>query len=813
MAMRLWVIFLLFLTLANSGFTQGFSSSAKRTNNKIKVDGLLNETDWENAIPISNFKTYSPTFNQTASEKTTVKVLYDDKALYISAELFDKSPDKILTEYTKRDEDNGNTDMFWLSLNPNNDGLNMYEFKVTASNVQTDIRYSNGDADYNWDAVWESGVSIHDKGWTVEIKIPYSALRFPNLESQSWSINFWRKIRRLREISSWKPVDQKQGNVVEQMGSITNINNINPPLRLSLYPYLSSNITHQSQSNSLAYDFSGGLDLKLGLSKSHTLDMTLIPDFSQVKSDEQVLNLTPFETYYDENRPFFTEGTELFQKGDLFYSRRIGKIPSKYFEVRNLANEGYEIKKNPRYSKLINAVKITGRGENNLAIGFLNAVTANTYAEVVNPSGETEFIKTEPWANYNILVLDQSFKNNSFLNFTNTRLDRPDSKYHSNVLGSSWKFMEKSNRFGIQGNLAWSNIQDSISNNDNEKDGFKLWTALGKFNGAWQYDYSISMKSDAYQQNDLGYQQQNNSISHAVSGTFNKFEPFWKLNRFRHRTELGYQSLYSEMKFKEAWMWMNTYAVTKNYISIWNNMVLESPEVHDYYESRENGKVYIRKGVHHDDIYFSTDYRKTLALDFRIGCRTNFEKNNAVYGMISPRVRLNDKITLRYKLDYDIDRNDLGHTITYHNETGSDIVFGERDVETYVQSISGSWVFNNKMYLSLDLRHYWRKVDYKDYFLLQDNGYLSDESYLVDIDTDINFNTFNIDLTYSWNFAPGSFLSLVWKNELYASERIPESARFPSMGDNFKSLWEEGQTNTLSLKVLYYIDWQYFLKS
>lgn len=226
--MRLWVLFLLFLTLAISGFAQDFSSSATRTSDKIKIDGLLNEVDWEKASQISNFKTYSPVLGQTASEKSIVKVLYDDKALYISAELFDNTPDKILKEFTKRDEDNGNTDMFWLSLNPNNDGLNMYEFKVTASNVQTDIRYSNGDADYNWDAVWESGVSINDNGWTVEIKIPYSAIRFPNLESQSWSINFWRKIRRLREISSWKPVDQKQGNIAEQMGSITNINNINP---------------------------------------------------------------------------------------------------------------------------------------------------------------------------------------------------------------------------------------------------------------------------------------------------------------------------------------------------------------------------------------------------------------------------------------------------------------------------------------------------------------------------------------------------------------------------------------------------------
>lgn len=794
------------------GFSQNRTLNASRTVEKIHIDGVLNETAWEQADSTNNFVIYEPNFGENPDFNSKIKLLYDNKALYIAATLYDETPENILKEFTRRDVDNGNTDLFWISLNPNNDGLNMYEFKVTASNVQTDIRISDDDEDYNWDAVWESGVNIHDEGWTVEIKIPYSAIRFPEKPVQSWAINFWRQIRRTREISSWQAVDQTKGKRAEQMGTITNLENLNPPVRLALYPYLTGNVTKHSNANNWSYGFGGGLDMKLGLSKSHTLDLTLIPDFSQVKSDDLELNLTPFETYYDENRPFFTEGTELFQKADLFYSRRIGKIPEKYNEVQNLSHENFQIIKNPRYSSLLNAVKLSGRGENNLAVGFLNAITANTYAEVINPDGETEQILTEPWANYNILVLDKAFNNNSYLNFTNTRVDRPDNKYHANVAGIAWRIMEKQNKFGILGNSAWSNIKDSISENDNLSNGFKFYAEMGKLNGEWQYDYYTYVVSDGYEQNDLGYLSANNDFQQGLELSYNKYEAFAGFNKTRNTLGIYYTNLYKPFAYKSFHVGLFSYAETRKYLSIWNNLRFKPFEIHDYYEARTTGRVFKRPGISSEDIYLSTDYRKTLALDLKVGAMSDFIKRYGFYGRTFLRYRINDKINLRAGVEYDLDYNNVGFVASF--QTNQEILFANRDVETYVQNISFNWVFTNKMYLSLSLRHYWRTVDYLSFALLNEDGYLGEpynnEFAAVNIN-DINYNTFNLDILYSWNFAPGSFLSINWKSNGLSSERIPEHLQFPSYSENMQSIFSNQYTNTISLRLLYYFDWQYLM--
>jgi hypothetical protein len=792
------------------GFSQNRTLNAFRTDEKIHIDGVLNETAWEQADSTDNFVIYEPNFGESPNFNTKIKLLYDNKALYIAAILYDETPENILKEFTRRDVDNGNTDLFWISLNPNNDGLNMYEFKVTASNVQTDVRISDGDQDYNWDAVWESGVNIHDEGWTVEIKIPYSAIRFPEKPVQSWDVNFWRQIRRTRETSSWQAVDQTKGNRAEQMGTITNLKNLNPPVRLAFYPYLTGNVTKHSNANNWSYGFGGGLDMKLGLSKSHTLDLTLIPDFSQVKSDDLELNLTPFETYYDENRPFFTEGTELFQKADLFYSRRIGKIPEKYHEVQNLSNDNYQIIKNPRYSSLLNAVKLSGRGENNLAVGFLNAITANTYAEVINPDGDTEQILTEPWANYNILVLDQAFNNNSYLNFTNTRVDRPDNKYHANVAGIAWRIMEKQNKFGILGNSAWSNIKDSISENDSLSNGFKFYAEMGKLNGEWQYDYYTYVVSDSYEQNDLGYLSANNDFQQGIELSYNKYEKFGGFNKTQNTLGIYYTNRYKPFAYKSFHVGLFSYAETRKYLSIWNNLRIKPFEIHDYNEARSAGRVFKRAGISSEDIYLSTDYRKTLALDLKVGAMSDFTKRYGFYGRTFLRYRINDKINLRAGVEYDLDYNNVGYVASF--QTNQEILFANRDVETYVQNISFNWVFTNKMYLSLSLRHYWRTVDYLSFALLKEDGYLGEpynnEFANANID-DINFNTFNLDILYSWNFAPGSFLSVNWKSNGFSSERIPEHLQFPSYSENMLSIVNNSYSNTLSVRLLYYFDWHY----
>ena len=312
------------------------------------IDGKLDDTIWLSADIADNFIQYSPYNGSPSKYRTEVRVLYDNSAIYIGAMMYDPNPDSIYKELGERDSDYGlNADQFTIDISPYNDGINGATFKISVSGVQSDRPprsssggrnaggggYGGGGHGDTWDAVWQSSTSIVEDGWIAEIKIPYSALRFPKDEVQTWGINFWREVRRNREQSSWNYVDREIGATFNHLGEITQIRDIEPPLRLSFTPYLSGYLEQSPGVSKPGFTYNGGLDLKYGISESFTLDATLVPDFGQVQSDDQVLNLSPYEVRYNEKRPFFMEGTELFNKGNIFYSRRIGSSPKGYYEA------------------------------------------------------------------------------------------------------------------------------------------------------------------------------------------------------------------------------------------------------------------------------------------------------------------------------------------------------------------------------------------------------------------------------------------------------------------------------------------------
>ena len=255
--------------------------------------------------------------------QTKVKVTYDDNAIYFGAYLYD-DPEKIMSQITQRDSF-GQNDFFMVVLNPNNDAQNNTIFIVFSSGSQADAIASLDDEDYGWNAVWDSAVKMHDDGWSLEMKIPYRALRFANEEIQTWGVQFQREIRRARARYSWNPIDPMIGSSFQYHGEIIGLQNIKPPVRLNLYPFVSGIAnTYDGQSET---DLNFGLDIKYGITDNFTLDATLVPDFSQVGFDNLTLNLGPFEQTFNEQRQFIKEGVDLFNKGDLFFSRRIRGSP------------------------------------------------------------------------------------------------------------------------------------------------------------------------------------------------------------------------------------------------------------------------------------------------------------------------------------------------------------------------------------------------------------------------------------------------------------------------------------------------------
>lgn len=803
---RLFLIISLIIFFSPASLSQQARKTLKaiRVEEAPQIDGRLDETQWQLASPATGFRQYEPHNDRPASFESEVKVLFNDHSVFIGAVLFDPSPDSILTELGLRDSGNKlNADLFYVDINPFNDGIYGFRFQVSASGVETDINMSgsSGDrGDTNWDAVWRSKVSITEQGWIVEMEIPYAALRFPKGNVEDWGINFWREIRRSRESSSWNFVDRSIGNVMGSMGLLSGMQGINPPLRLAFFPYIVGYVEKNGGEQGWGRTFNGGMDVKLGLSESFTLDMTLVPDFGQVHTDARVLNLSPFEVQYDEKRQFFTEGTELFSKADLFYSRRIGAQPKEFRDVRNQLEENEVIDDNPLETRLINATKFSGRTSGGLGIGVFNAMTAASHAILRDTlTGETRNVTTQPFTNYNLLVLDQSLPNNSYVSLVNTNVTGAVEGYVANVTGTDFRLLDRSKQFRISGQGAISQQYFEAAENNF---GYKYDINLGKYGGTWQYSYSRSVISDTYEQNDLGFLRRNNEVEDEFSISYNVFKPFWRILNYSTGFDVEYARLFKPSTFTGLDIDYSLRVLFDTRFFINFDASYEPKGARDYFEPRVTGRFYETDPAWRFDLMFSTDYRKRIYLDGNL----EFNKVNSIFDQqsfsiyIKPTFRASDRLNFSYGINFSEEKNDIGYVDHWSNDS---IFFGLRQTPTTINTLNATYIFNNRLSLDFDLRHYWSRVFYDgDYFFLKPNGRLDPLPFDLQ-ESDINYNAFTIDTKLTWNFAPGSQLSLVWKNIIDTSGNQVSHTFL----ENLERTLNEPQINSFSLKILYYIDY------
>ncbi|TPE40270.1 DUF5916 domain-containing protein [Pontibacter mangrovi] len=787
---------------------------ALRVQEAPKIDGELDEAIWQQADVATQFIKNRPNPGPLEKHPTEVRILYDDAAIYVGAIMHDVSQDSIYQELGRRD-DLGNTDFFGIFLDTYLDEINGFGFVVTPAGVQLDARYSSNGEDWSWNAVWESSTKLNETSWVAEMKIPYSAIRFSSKQEQVWGLNFMRNRQSTREGFFWNYVDPAKDGFANQWGRLEGLRNIEAPLRLSFTPYISAYLERyptqlqnpDKTSHAHNFNFGGGMDVKYGINDAFTLDMTLIPDFSQVQSDNRVLNLSPFEQQFDENRPFFLEGTELFNKGDFFYSRRIGGGPVNAGAIYDAAYEGYTVTESPSETKMINGTKVSGRTESGLGIGIFNAVVGEQYAELEDKEGNRIKLKTQPLTNYNIAVFDQSLKNNSYVTLVNTNVMRQGSTYDANLTGLLFRLANKGNKYAIDGKAA---LSQQFHPGDTDR-GYMYRVGAGKVSGNFQFSASHTLYSDKYNPNDLGILFTNNSSEQEVSFSYNIYDPFWKMLNLYTTVGAVHERRFRPNKFQNLVVYGNVNGTFKNFLSAGINVNLEPVVTYDFFEPRLNGRVYAFPVNYTLGGWVSTDYRKRFATDVSLTYRSFDEHNrhSLSYG-VYPRFRVNNQLSFNYGFEANNRYDDMGFVkvLRYKNEQGvewkePDVVFGLREVRSVYNSLSGSYTFNNRMSLRLRVWHNWSKVNHTKFFRLQHNGGLEAYQYEPEQSPDVNYNSFNLDMVYSWWFAPGSEISVVWKNAF--EEQLNEVS--PFYFDNFSHTLRSPQSSTFSVKVLYYLDY------
>ncbi len=772
----------------------------------IKIDGVLNDPSWQHAEEASDFIQFRPKMGVglKAHQKTTVKMAYDDQAIYVAAYLKDK-PDDIQRQFTSRDNF-GQSDFFGVILNPNNDAQNDIEFFVFSSGTQADAVASPGNGeDFGWNAVWESAVKIVDDGWIVEMKIPYAALRFSNQEVQTWGIQFHRRFRLDNSQYSWNPIDRTKGNVGLYHGELRGIRNIEPPIRLSLYPFVSGLV--KTFDGTTDTDVTVGLDVKYGLTENFTLDATLIPDFSQAAFDNLTLNLGPFEQTFGEQRQFFKEGVDLFGKGNLFFSRRIGNAP--IGEVILGADE--EISDLPNEVKTLNAIKVSGRTKKGLGIGFFNAITQKTEATIKNTvTQETRREVVEPLANYNIFVIDQQFNGNSSVSFINTNVTRDGHFRDANVTGLLADISNKRNTYNIRGDIKMSNVNRVTGN----ETGLSSFFLIRKSHGKWRYSFDHRFSNEQYDINDLGLNFRNNFNNFGIDVNYRIFEPTKKLNNFFVNTYVNYRRLYKPGTFTGTNFGAFVRAQTKKLMWFGGRINIEPGKQYDYFEPRdfENKRFFVYKNNVNGNVWFETNENKMFSFEGNLGGVTLFDSERDLKGFwfgLEPTIRFNDKFRVGYEFSY----QDISGGRGFVSNIDDDIIFGERDVLRIENSISGNYNFNPFHGLSLTFRNFWSTVTYDDaLFALQNDGSLNtDDGYTTSSieDPNINFNTWNLDFRYTWQFAPGSQLTALYRNSLFNLNNASRDDYFESINTLFKQPIE----NVFSLRLVYFVDYNNLKKA
>jgi hypothetical protein len=780
---------------------------AERLQRSIHIDGVLNEPEWQRAQSVSDLIQYDPREGAEPTERSVILVMYDDNALYIGAILFDSNPRGIVGQLSRRDRST-HADRFEVLIDSNNDKMTAYRFAVNVSNVQEDGIYSNDGARYDpeWDAVWASGAARIGRGWSVEMRIPFTALRFDRANGEyRWGINFRRFIARKHEEIHWIMVPREETGLVSRFGMLRGIENINPPLHVEVLPYVVSQGRRQSdalpQISERDITANAGVDLKLGLAPNTTLDVAINPDFGQVEIDQSIINLTAFETFYPEKRPFFLEGANLFRFGStfdgremlLFYSRRIGRRP-----LEPYLEPGQEFIEMPQATRILGAAKLTGRTTGGLSVGAMSVLTNQEEAIIRTGEDDRLRVPVQPRGSHNVLRIKQEVMDNSAVGVMMTTVGR-DGLQPAYSGGVDWNLRFRNNEYVIDGFVAGAR---SVNN--------------GSISEGWAGRMFFTKPSGRHWLASMNYE---------------FYTPDFDVNNIGFIRRADYHSLWGDVYYKEDFAVnpLRRYIMRLSAETRWN--FNEDPIKKDirytFYTEFTN---FYATSIYYQYNFSTFDDVETRGLDLykrpvyhtvEGWTRTDLRNPVVLYPVYT--IQWNDRGWWEYyvKLDFDIRPSpsinlspaigwlrSSGFEAWFWNMFDADLgvisLFGDRDIDQIDLSFRGIITLRADLSVQFFTQVLLSTVWYDNIRYLAEPENLEPYEYDREdpflYDPDFNFQGFNANIIIRWEFMRGSTLFLVWTQQRDGfHNRIHQPFR-----DTFLDTFRTPMDNVFLLKLNYW---------
>ncbi len=867
---------LILLSLIISGLTGQTPDKKQYKATKLTtapvINGILDDDAWKEGSWVDDFTQYEPYNGSKASQRTEFKILFDDNNIYVAFKAYDTSPDSIVNRLTRRDNVDG--DLVGIILDSFHDLRTGFLFGISSSGVKFDQMFTNDgqNEDSSWDPNWWARTSINGEGWVAEMKIPFSQVRFEKNSGDTWGLEVARILFRKNETSFWQHIPKDAPGLVHNFGELSGLEQIKPRKIFDVTPYtvgkaetFKPDAANPFMAKGRRFGFNGGVDAKIGVTNNMTMDLTINPDFGQVEADPSEVNLSAYETFFREKRPFFIEGNNItnFNLGigdgdvgndNLFYSRRIGRRPQ---GEPNLQDNWYADV--PTYTTILGAAKLTGKTQKGLSVGFVEAVTAEEKAEV-DKEGIREFETVEPLTNYFVGRVQKDFNDGKtifggILTSTNRNLDPNLAGYmHKSAYTGGIDFTQyfKDKNWMFSFNAALSQVNGSAEAIEKTqtssaryfqrpgKDyamldpGRTSLTGTGgrmmisKNNGHLNLMGVVIWKSPGFELNDLGYVRESDQIFSVVWAGYNQWEPKGIYRRYNINGDIvsvfnfggdnviNVLETNASMGFKNFWNAWTGGSVSGNTLDA--GILRGGPMM------KMPGRVSGRIG-------FSTDNRKKLSFDAYTNHNIGYNKfSRSSYYSTSASYKPTNYLSLSLGPGYNRSFNELQYVtkLTYSNTDR--YIFASIDQKT----ISASLRINFNLSPDLTLQ-YWGQPfiasgSYHDHKYITDpmaDRYsdrfktytadqitMGDDNYEVDENRDgivdytfdkssFNYKEFLSNLVIRWEYSPGSTLYLVWSQNRRGVSDTGELSYFRDMGDMFNRNDNFELNNVFLIKLSY----------